>query len=74
MKHKEILVSKLYSQVHGVYYTETFAPVSKMDSIRLVLALEASKNWEVHHIDVKSAFLHSEIQEEIYMQNPEGFQ
>ena len=61
MKHKEILVSKGYSQVHGVYYIETFASIAKMDSIRLVLALEASKNWEVHHMDVKSAFLHSEI-------------
>ena len=67
MKHKEILVAKGYSQVHGVYYTETFSPVAKMDSIRPVLALTASKNWEVHHMDVKSAFLHSELQEEIYM-------
>ena len=61
MKHKAILVSKGYSQVHGVDYTETFAPVAKMDSIRLVLALAASKCWEVHHMDVKSAFLHGEL-------------
>ena len=74
MKHKEILVSKGYYQVHGVDNTETFAMVAKMDSIRLVLAMAASKGWRVHHMDVKSAFLHGEIQEEIYMQNPEGFQ
>ena len=43
MKHKEILVSKGYSQVHGIDYIETFALVAKMDSIRLVLAMEASK-------------------------------
>ena len=68
MKHKEILVPKGYSQVHGVDYTETFARVAKMDSIRLVFAMTASKGWQVHHMDVKSAFLHGEIHEEIYMQ------
>ena len=55
-------------------YIETFAPVAKMDSIRLVLAIAASKGWQVHHMDVKSAFLHGEIQEYIYMHQPEGFQ
>ena len=63
-----------YSQFHGVYYTETFAPVAKMDSIRLVLAMEASKGWQVHHMDVKSAFLHGKLHEDIYRQKPEGFQ
>ena len=46
---------------------ETFAPVAKMDSIRLVVAIAASKCWEVHHMDVKSAYIHGEIQEDIYM-------
>ena len=53
IKHKVILVAKVYSQVHGVDYIETFALVAKMDSIRLVLALAALKCWEVHHMDVK---------------------
>ena len=48
-------------------YDETFVSVAKMDSIRLVLAISASKNWEVHHMDVKSAFLHGDIHEEIYI-------
>ena len=48
-------------------YHETFASVAKMDSIRLVLAISASKQWEVHHLDVKSSFLHGDIHEEIYM-------
>ena len=60
-------MAKGYSQVHGFDYKETFAPVAKMDSIRLVLALADSKCWEVHHMDVKSAFLHGDLQEEIYM-------
>ena len=48
-------------------YHETFAPVAKMDSICLVLAILASMHWEVHDMDVKSAFLHGYIHEEIYM-------
>ena len=54
-------------------YHETFAPVTKMDSICLVLAISASKNWEVHHMDVKSAFMHGYIHEKIYMKQPEGY-
>ena len=48
-------------------YIEKFSPVAKMDSIRLVLAIVASKCWEVHHMDVKSYFLHGEIHEDIYI-------
>ena len=54
-------------------YNETFAPIARMDSIRLVLAIVASKRWELHHMDVKSAFLHGDLEEEIYMKQPEGF-
>ena len=64
-----MLVSKLFSQVQGLEYTDTFALVSIMDYIRLVLAIAASKHWEVHHIDVKSDFHHGDIHEEIYMQH-----
>ena len=51
-KYKAILVAKGFSRVQGVDYHETFAPVAKMDSICLVLAISASKHWEVHHMDV----------------------
>ena len=54
-------------------YHETFAPVAKMDSICLVLAISASKHWEVHHMDVKLAFLHGDIHEEIYMKQHKGY-
>ena len=67
------MVSKGYSQVHGIDYNETFVPVAKMDSIRLALAIAASKQWEVHHMDVKCDFLNGDLTEEIYMQQPEGF-
>ena len=64
---------KGYSQVHGIDYNETFAPVAKMDSIRLALAIAASKQWEVHHMDVKCGFLNGDITEEIYMHQPQLF-
>ena len=67
MNYKAIFVSKLFFQFHGVDYTGTFAPMEKMDSIKLVLAIAASKRWEVNHMDVKSDFLHGEIHEDIYM-------
>eukprot|EP00253_Pinus_taeda_P023523 PITA_23523 len=54
-KHKARLVAKGFSQVEGIDYTETFSPVAKMNSIRLVLSLAASLKWEVHQMDVKSA-------------------
>src|SRR5712692_5751907 len=67
LKYKAILVAKGYSQVHGIDYNETFSPVAKMDSIRLALAIAASRQWEVHHMDVKCAFLNGDLTEEIYM-------
>ena len=54
-------------------YHDTFALVAKMDSIRLVLAIAASKHWEVHHMDAMSAFIHRDIREEIYMNHPKGY-
>eukprot|EP00253_Pinus_taeda_P021612 PITA_21612 len=68
--HKARLVAKGFSQVEGIDYTETFSPVAKMNSIRLVFSLAASLKWEVHQMDVKSAFLHGDLHEEIYMEQP----
>ena len=61
---------KGFSQVQGIDYNETFSPVAKTNSICLVLSLAALHNWEVHQMDVKSAFLHGYLQEEIYMEQP----
>ena len=72
-KYKASLVAKCFSQVQGVDYHETFAPVAKMHSIRLVLAIAASKHWKVQHMDVESAFLHGYLHEEIYMKHPKGY-
>jgi hypothetical protein len=72
-RHKAQLVAKEFSQVEGIDYNETFVPIAKMNSIRLVLALDASHKWEVHQKDVKYAFLHGDLQEEIYMEQPPGY-
>ena len=73
LKYKAILVAKGYSQVHGIDYNETFTPVTQMDSIRLALAIAASKQWEVHHMDVKCSFLNGDMNEDIFMQQPKVF-
>eukprot|EP00253_Pinus_taeda_P021158 PITA_21158 len=72
-KHKACLVTKGFSQVEGIDYTKTFSPVAKMNSIRPVFSLDASLKWEVHKMDVKFAFLHGDLHEEIYMEQPLDF-
>ena len=69
-RYKSSLVTKGFQQVHGIDYDETFTPVAKMDSIRLELSIAACKGWEFHRMDVKNAFLHGDLFEEIYMEHP----
>jgi hypothetical protein len=59
--------------VHGIDYDETFTPLAKMDSICLALSIADAKGWEVHQMDVKNAFLHGDLSEEIYMEQHQGF-
>lgn len=72
-KHKARLVAKGYVQRQGVDFDEVFAPVARLESVRLLLALAAHEAWSVHHMDVKSAFLNGELQEEVYVSQPLGF-
>eukprot|EP00253_Pinus_taeda_P013071 PITA_13071 len=72
-KHKAHLVAKVFSQVEGIDYTKTFSPIAKIKSIHLVLSLATSFKWDVHQMDVKSAFLHGDLHEEIYMEQPISF-
>jgi hypothetical protein len=72
-RYKAKLVAKGFQQMHGIDYDETFAPVVKMDSIWLALAITEAKGWEFHHMDVKNAFLHDDLCKEIYMEQPQGF-
>ena len=67
------LVAKGFTQIQGINYDETFSPVARFESLRLLLVLAALEDWEIHQMDVKSAFLNSLLDEEIYMEQPEGF-
>ena len=66
-------MAKGYLQVHGLEYNEKFTPITRMDSIRIFFSIAALKKWEVHHMDVKSDFPHGDLEEEIYMRQPEGY-
>ena len=68
------IVAKGYVQRHGIDYDEVFAAVARIDIIRLILALVGSNGWKVHHLDVKSAFLNGNLEEEVYVFQPEGYQ
>jgi hypothetical protein len=73
VKHKARLVVKGYAQRKGIDYDEVFAPVARLDTVRLLIALAADRGWEMHHLDVKLAFLNGDLQEEVFVQQPEGF-
>ena len=73
-RNKARLVCKGYAQVEGIDYGEKYAHVARMESIRLILAYASSKNIKVYQMDVKSAFLNGELEEEVYMEQPDGFQ
>jgi transposase InsO family protein len=73
VKHKARLVAKGYVQEQGVDFEEVFAPVARMESVRLIIALAAQESWKLHHMDVKSAFLNGELEEEVYVRQPPGF-
>ena len=65
-------VAKGFTQMPGIDYAETFAPVARMEAIRSILHIGAVNDWEIDQLDVKTAFLHGELEEELYMEQPEG--
>ena len=73
VRFKARLVAKGYTQQEGIDYNEVFSPVVKHSSIRIMLAIVNHLDWELHQLDVKTAFLNGELEETIFMEQPEGF-
>jgi hypothetical protein len=72
--YKARLVVKGFAQKKGIYFDEIFSPVVKMTSIRTILSLVAIEDLHLEQLDVKTTFLHGDLEEEIYMQQPQGYE
>ena len=73
-KYKARFVSQGFSQVEGIDYEETFAPITRYSSFRSILAFSAQMGWQIHQLDVKAVFLNGFIDEEVYTEQPECFE
>jgi hypothetical protein len=69
-KYKERFVGRRFSQKEGIDYEDTFAPVARYTSIKMIIALAAKMKWKLHQMDVKIAFLNGFIEEEVYIEKP----
>jgi hypothetical protein len=70
VKHKARLVARGFVQREGIDFDDTFTPVARMESVRLLFALASQEGWRVHHMDVMPAFLNGDLKEEVYVHQP----
>ena len=71
-KHKARMVARGFTQQPGIDFNETFAPIACMDIVRIVFAIDAQNKWPVYQMDVKSTFLNGYLEEEVYVEHPQG--
>jgi hypothetical protein len=74
VRNKSRLVAQGYSQKEGIDYEETFAPVARLEAIRILLAFSVAKGFKLYQMDVKSAFLNGVLEEEVFVRLPPGFE
>jgi hypothetical protein len=74
VRNKSRLVAQEFSQKEGIDYEETFAPVARLEAIRILLSFSVAKGFKLHQMDVNSAFLNGVLEEEVYVRQPPGFE
>ncbi len=72
-RYKARLVAKGYAQTYGIDYEKTYSLVAKMTIVRAIITMVTAKGWSLHQMDVKNVFLHGDLQEEVYMEQPPGY-
>jgi len=72
-RYKTRLVAKGYAQTCGIDYKETYSPVTKMTTVRTIIVMVVAKGWSLHQMGVNNVFLHGDLQEEVYMEQPPSY-
>lgn len=72
-RYKARLVAKGYNQKEGIDYEETFSPIVKIVTMRIIISIVVQNSWPLYQLDINNAFMYGELDEDVYMQLPEGY-
>jgi hypothetical protein len=72
-RYKARLVAKGYAQTYGIDYEETYSPFAKITIVKAIIVMAATKGWSLYQMDVNNVFLHGDLQEEVYMEQPPSY-